>query len=507
MELVFQNKTSAFLRNTLCETRSQEQTAELIVPDSFPDCARIVVCCAQAILRGKECRQGSVSVSGAIRAGVIYMPEDEDTPRTLDAYVPFSLRIDAPAATETMQSILELRVKSADARMIHSRKVLLRVNLGCEITGFEQEMETFYTLSEQPPALQIKKQTYPLLLPVETAEKSVTLSEEVELSAGKREIERVCYYTVQPAVTEKKLIGNKAVCKGYLSCKAVYQAADGSLDSFTQQIPFSQYCQMQQDYDEDAVSILPAITGAELELLPDGMGRKLQLNASLLLQALVRSTRNVELYEDAYVTRGVFSPEWKEYALDCSLDRQQLHGTLRESFRAPVASVIDSTLYLDFPEQARTQTGVQVNAPCTVNVLYVDRDGALQGLSGRAQASCEIALSENGVCTARVLAGDDGFAAPGTDGAEVRYDVLFELSSGAKENLRSLCAGTIAEEEKKGDTRPSVIVRRAAQTQSVWEIAKRYGTTVQAIAQANELTGEQAERGQLLLIPIEGACR
>ena len=136
MELVFQNKTSAFLQQILHETRSQEQTAELIVPDSFPDAARIVSSCAEAILRGKECRQGSVTVSGAIRAGVLYMPDDESAPRALNAYVPFSLRIDHPAATEQMQSLLDLRVRSVDARMIHSRKVLLRVNLGCELTGF-----------------------------------------------------------------------------------------------------------------------------------------------------------------------------------------------------------------------------------------------------------------------------------------------------------------------------------------------------------------------------------
>lgn len=504
MELVFQNKTSAFLRKTVCETRSQEQTAELIVPDSFPDCARIVVCCAEAVLRGKECRQGSVTVSGAIRAGVVYMPEEGDTPRALDAYVPFSMRIDCPAATETMQSILDLRVKSADARMIHSRKVLLRVNLGCQITGFEQEMETFYTLQDAPAAMQVKKQTYPLLLPAETAEKSFPVSEEIELPAGKAEIENICYYTVQPAITEKKLIGNKAVCKGMLSCKVVYQTAQGELESFTQQIPFSQYCQTQEDYDQDALTVLPMVTGAELEASADGMGRKLQLNANLLLQALVQSTRSVELYEDAYATRGTLQPQWKEYALDCSLDRQQLRQTLRESFRAPVRAVVDSTLYLDYPEQMRTENGVQVKAPCTVNILYIDNDGALQGLTGRAQAASEIALSQNGVCTARVMAGADGFAAPGADGAEIRYDVVFELDSSAKETLRSLCAGTLDEEQTRGAPRPSVIVRRALDTQSVWELAKHYGTTVQAIAQANELTGEQAECGQLLLIPIEG---
>lgn len=503
MELVFQNKTSAFLQRILHETRSQEQTAELIVPDSFPDAARIVSSCAEAILRGKECRQGSVTVSGAIRAGVLYMPDDESAPRALNAYVPFSLRIDHPAATEQMQSLLDLRVRSVDARMIHSRKVLLRVNLGCELTGFEQTSETFYALSEAPAGLQVKKQTYPLLLPSETAERSFAVSEELELPAGKAEIETLCWYTTQPLVTERKLIGNKAVFKGLLLVKALYQAADGSLNVFSQELPFSQYCELAQDYEEDALVLLPAVTGAELERMPDGQGKKLQLTVNLLMQALVQAVRPVELCEDAYTTRGTFEPEWKQYELPCRLDRQELHETLRGSFSAPVRAVIDSTLYPDYPEQSRTPAGVQVKAPCTVNIVYLDNDGALQGLMGRAQAESEIALSENGVCMARVSAGRDGFASPGSGGADIRYDVLFELESSAEQKLQSLCGGKLEPSARREGRRPAVVIRHAGRAQSVWELAKRYGTTEQAIRQVNQLPGEQVECGELLLIPIQ----
>lgn len=502
MELVFQNKTAAFLQNILHETRSQEQTAELIVPDSFPDCARIISSNASVILRGKECRQGNVTVTGAIRAGVLYMPDDETAARTLDAYVPFSLRIDHPAATEQMSSLLDLRVRSVDARLIHARKVMLRVNVGCELTGFSPASETFFTPEDVPETLQLKQQTYPLLLPVETAERAFTVSEELELPAGKPEIAGICWYTTQPAVTEQKLIGNKAVCKGTLQVKALYQAADGSLNVFSQELPFSQYCELGQDYDQDALTLILAVTGAELELLPDGQGKRLQLTASLLMQALVQAVFPVALCEDAYVTRGKLTPEWKQYQLNCSLDRQQLHETLRASFPAPVHTVVDSTLYLDYPEQSRTQTGVQVHAPCTVNLVYLDHDGVLQGLTGRAQAASEIALASNGVCTARVSAGRDGFAAPGPDAAEVRYDVLFEMESSACQTLRSLCGGQIEPEARDAARRPAVVLRRTDSTQSVWEIAKRYGATVQAICQANGLEAGQVESGQTLLIPM-----
>ena len=60
----------------------------MIVPDSFPDVERIVYAGASAIVRSKECRAGSVSVTGGLRAAALYVPDDGSQPRALDAYIP-----------------------------------------------------------------------------------------------------------------------------------------------------------------------------------------------------------------------------------------------------------------------------------------------------------------------------------------------------------------------------------------------------------------------------------
>ena len=68
MELSFQTLPMRYLGNPIQGSQTQEQTAEVIVPDSCPDVARIVYTSASVIVRGKECRTGSVLVSGGIRA-------------------------------------------------------------------------------------------------------------------------------------------------------------------------------------------------------------------------------------------------------------------------------------------------------------------------------------------------------------------------------------------------------------------------------------------------------
>ena len=134
MELVFEAQSIDYLRPVFTKTAAQEQTQELIVPDSYPDCGRIVFTGACAVMRGKEARDGSVVVTGGVRAGLLYVPEDGTGPRALSCYLPYSIRVDDPAATAAMQLQACCHVRSADARLINSRKILVRADVICLLT-------------------------------------------------------------------------------------------------------------------------------------------------------------------------------------------------------------------------------------------------------------------------------------------------------------------------------------------------------------------------------------
>lgn len=159
MELSFETRPVRYLGHILHETGRQEETAEVIVPDSCPDVERVVFASASALLRGTECRAGSVLISGGIRASALCVPEDGTSPQKLDAYLPFSLRMEHTAIAERTQVFPELFVRQADARLVNSRKILFRVDLGCTLDGYEQKELNVYTLQSPPQQLQLRTQT------------------------------------------------------------------------------------------------------------------------------------------------------------------------------------------------------------------------------------------------------------------------------------------------------------------------------------------------------------
>ena len=109
---------------------------------------------------------------------------DGTEPRALSCYLPYSIRVDDPAATAVMQLQACCHVRSADARLINSRKILVRADVVCMLTGFEQASQEIRTLKDAPAALQTKAAEYRCVPPREFGEKSVTMTEDLELSAG-----------------------------------------------------------------------------------------------------------------------------------------------------------------------------------------------------------------------------------------------------------------------------------------------------------------------------------
>ena len=79
-------------------TVCQEETLESIVPDACPDILRIVAVCGQAALNGKQAKEGMAQASGTVRAVVLYQPEAGGGLRRMEAALPFTAQLEAPAS-------------------------------------------------------------------------------------------------------------------------------------------------------------------------------------------------------------------------------------------------------------------------------------------------------------------------------------------------------------------------------------------------------------------------
>lgn len=502
MELAFEQTQFSCLRRVAQLSAAQEQTQELIIPDTMADAARTLICYAEPELQSKTSRDGSLLVTGVIQTSCLYADE-QGSVQPLSAQIPFTVKLDHPQWQEQTRSRVSCTIRSADGRLINSRKVLLRVNVLVQAEGYEPMSEASSTLRDAPGCLQQKTAVYADLVPVELAEREFRLSEELALSDGRPAIAQVVSCAVQPVLQEQNLVGDKALAKGRIELLLTDLDEEGAVRTLSLSFPFSQYCQLQQTYTQDeALQITLCLTGVQIEPVSTNEGQKLLVGVGVVMQCLISSAQQLNVCEDAYTTRGSFTPQWKTDERVMRLDTQRVHASLRESFQTSAASVLDCRVYQQEQTQQRVDDGLVIHAPLRADVLYVDGDGALQTQSFRAELTCQTALCENGSCEAQLQLLPGGGAAAGSGSIELRCEGVFQLQCYCKQMLKTLVGGSIDPHETQRDARASVVIRRTTRQQELWELAKHYRTTTDAIQTANQLTQPEVEAGRLLLIPM-----
>lgn len=496
MELEFDKQGLTYLRPILQEVQNQEQTQELRLSDGMPDLGRILGTWGQVILRSKEWRGDRISISGGIMAFILYGPEDGSESKVLESWIPFQMKWDLEDGQRDGQMHLQCLMRFLDARIVSARKVMLRCGITAMAQAFRPENAGISVPGEMPEDIQLLKKLYPLQIPKQAGEKAFQMEETLGLPAGAPEIKSLVSYTVEPKLSECRMVSGRLVFRGSGVVHIVYLRDGGQLKNADLEVPFSQFADVDGPVSSEArCDLRMAVTSLELDMDPEGM---LHLKAGLLAQYLLDDREMVELVTDAYSPERTVELNREELEIPQILDRQQVSIPVRQSLRQNAAEIADTTYLPDFPAIRRNE-GVQMELPGQFQVLWYDENGALQSSIARTEENWDMPAGEDTRIAATVLPGAAPSATAGS-GMELKGESVLQVTTTARQGLPMVTGLSLGEEQIREPNRPSLILRRAGDA-PLWDIAKSTGSTVSAIQKANALETDPAPN-QILLIPV-----
>lgn len=503
MELTLNNIAMEGYACLLDTTVFQEETQESIVPDACPDIGRVLCTEARACLRSKESVEGKVEGEGNIAVTVVYLPDGEEGPRKLCLTIPFRVSVAAAGVTPGCPVVVMPRVTAAETRVLNPRKVLCRVELAVACQGWGSPEETLTApWTGEECALEQRTEMVEHYAAMSVTEKAFAFTDDVALTAGQNVIAELLGHRLDLRCDEAKVIGNKLIFKGEVTLQARYRTVENALAMGRWELPFSQIMDVGGIEEEGACVLDIVEQDSHVETVDDGEGRTLAVHLELLAQAVVRQTRTVEVFSDAYsVSQNVeverremtFAQLWEENAVN------QIHRELFE-VSSPVRSVEDCWVVLGQPTVERRENEGAAAVQGTVTILYLTEEGMLDALTRPIRITATLALPEKGDCRVRCATGGEAGAVATAGGIELRCPVRFSYLTTVPRKCSAVTAIRV-EERPEGEERPSVILRLAQPGESLWDIAKSYSTTTRDILAANELPDPDHPEGTLLLIP------
>lgn len=497
MELPFEKTVCRCWKQKLYTLVNREETQELKIPESMPDVGRIISSWGQVILRGKDWHDRSAGVSGGVMVWVLYAPEDGGDLQRLESWIPFQLRADFPEQENDGVIRVEPFLRSVDARAVSSRKLMLRAGVGMLMQAMVPDQLELCNLGKLPEDLEQKVERYPFVLTREAGEKSFLMDEDLDLPDRTPTVEQLVYFQMDPRILEQKVMGSKAAFRGMGDLHILYIDGAGRLNSHDFQVPFAQYIELEGEYEEDAeLSALLCPTSLELEVEPDGI---LHLKCGMVCQYLINAREQVELLQDCYSPVREIWMEKQLVSVPVWLDRQQRTVDYSAVFSGEDGQPVDLNFHLE-PTEVKSRAGsADVEQAGTFQALMQDQAGNYVGKSDRVIQSVHLETECDTVCFPERTGNGSVRQEAGSWRTDTR--VVLDLRSLCAQPLEMVTGVRLGEDKQPDPLRPSVIIRSRGERESLWDLAKRCGSTVGAIRRINKLEGEP-EEGRLLLIPV-----
>ena len=496
MELPFEKTVCRYWKQKLYTMVNREETQELRLPESMPDVGRIISSWGQVILRGKDWQDRSLGISGGVMVWVLYAPEDGGALQKLESWIPFQARTELPDSTGDGVIRVETFLRSMDARAASSRKIMLRAGIGMLVQALCPDELELVTLGELPDDLETKRERYPFVLTREAGEKRFALDEELSLPAGMPNAEQIVYYRMSPEILEQKVLGSKAAFRGVGSLHVLYLDGDGRLNGADLQVPFAQYTDLEGEYSDQAqTSNLLCVTSLELDAQPEGV---LRLKCGLVSQYIINSQETVELLEDCYSPIRESELEKELVSVPAWLEQKQLPLELSAHFSGEEGQPVDLIFFPDSPD-VTAQGGCAELELGGVFQAVLTKDGAYAAQHQHQSQTIRLDTECQTVCFP-VQTGTVG-CRPEAGSWRTDTRVVLELGSICAQPMEMVTGVKLGQPGTPDPERPSVIIRSRQGQESLWELAKRCGSTVSAIRRLNRLEGEP-EEDRLLLIPV-----
>lgn len=514
MEEMNRKADAVFMTETLFDGQT-EQGVELdhVLPDYYPEIFRILKCCLSPRVISAAVSGNKIMLDGVVLIKVLYLAENSTALHCVEQRYTWSKTVDIAGKADNLCGEPRItvipRADYCNCRAVSSRRLDIRGAISCRITV---TCPSKFTLPALPDGMQVLTREVPCCTQPISADKQLSVREDIETGASG--IDYIISCDAVPRLDDLRIIANKAVVKGTVTVSALYgvhtdeHSGCDELEKMTADIPVSQILDMPGLTDQH--SCTPEFIVRNCELIPKSDSGVLSCELTMECRCSAVQSVSAELPCDAYST---------EYESDLTVTSLRIPSAPR---RVDSQTSMKSTVACDNGEvdsiwDCRGElcsvscrpdggNGVLVTGQVCVQVIgkcsggtpfFAEKQEAFEHTIPAANVTPDTALS----CRASVT--NTGFAIR-SDG-NVDVTVQAEISAEMTDSRQVSVISSAAVHQDKPKERSDEFALRICYTtgsESCWDIAKRCGTTVEAVMEENEITDRSAELSGMVVIPI-----
>lgn len=480
---------------------------DFVVPDIKPDILNSISNSGTVCIYKKEIMEGKIKIEGAVNSYIIYLAETEETQiRSLNVNLDFSQIIDLENLKVGMSADTNIKIKQIDCRVLNGRKINVKVFLDIEIKAYLNDNLEFLNSVKNIEDVQLLKESMKVnsLLGKGTTKvyaKDTMMLDDID------ELAEIMKVNVDIKNKESKISYNKVLIKADACVKIMYLTTDNRICVKKVSVPVMGFidmpdvsddniCQMQ--YEIKNILVKPQVSD----------DNSIYVEIEIEIDCSTYTTKELELIQDLY------SP-----SVNLEYKQNSIKTMTEKCCNKDICAIREKQLLEEF--HSNTICDVDVN-PYILNHKIMDNRIIFEGETeiklillsdDKSELDCKtfiipfnfnmeaLGIDENTKINYSIEVKNDDFVIMPDQTLDIKIDLEFTVDSYKNKNINLIDEVQIV--ENRDSQRYSVIIYLTKPGDTLWKIAKRFRSRVDAIAAINGIENENnIEVGQQLFIPM-----
>jgi len=480
---------------------------DFVVPDVKPDILNTINTNGTVCIYKKEIMEGKLKLEGCINAYIIYLADDEQNQiRSLNTNLNFSQIVDFSDLKTGMMVQSNISIKQIECRVLNGRKVNVRVILDIDLKAYSNEDLEFIKQIDTIKDIQLLKENFNINSLLGMGNTKVYAKDTVVID-NIDELAEIMKVNIDIKNKETKISYNKVLVKAEAIIKIMYLTIDNRICTKTASIPIMGFIDMPDVSDENICDVKYEIKNILIK--PNSIEEhSIYVEVEIEVNCDVYKKLNLEIIQDLY------SPSinlmYKQKIIKAIAQKEKIKDlcTIREKqFLSEIGNnkIYDVDVKPYIISESVMKDRIVYQGEIELKFLFSSNDNIQIDtktiiIPFDYSMNCPGVIPTSKVSTSVEVSMEDFVVMP-DESIDIKVDLQFEIEFHKDENINVIQEINI--EENRNVQRYSIVIYFTKPGDSLWKIAKKFRSTVNAISTLNGIEDEnKIGVGEQLFIPM-----
>ena len=495
---------------------------DMIVPDSKPDILNTINTSGNACIYKKEVMEGKIKIDGNILAYIMYLADSNeesetnrnainsvesatrvDNIRGLNTSIDFSETFNIPELESGMNVDISPSIRGIECKVINGRKIGIKVTLEIGMKVYSKEtVEIITDLNDKNIQILSKNMKINSLLGDGTTKASIKENISIPSTDNLAEILNAQINLVDKDI---KISYNKVLAKSEVEIKMVYLTEEGRICTARSRVPLVGFIDMPNIKEENICEITYVIKNIIIK--PNAVEEhSVYIEMEVEISCMVYEEKEIRTIQDMYCPGEKMNFDKTMVNTITNKQCKKNVCNIREKMNVPeleTGEIVDVEINPLINKENRLNGKIIFEGELELNFIFTDR--STMGINTKKvtipfeQTVDEIDTTENCRTETNIEVNSQEFLNQiGVVNANV--DLNFETDTYRNSAIPVINNITMEDEENLEDY--SVIIYVVKSGDTLWKIAKRFGSTVDDIARVNGMERpDKINVGEKIYIP------